>query len=83
MTKQVKRKRCEDMDKIVYNIAMAPDDSKMFQTIKFVNKKTHSYTTNITNVLQSMYTIINKHFHEENTTAVAQYNGAPRKLLKI
>ena len=92
MSKHAKRMRQEEMDKIVGNIEGAPDHAKMYQAVKFVNRKplentfVHDEKGRCVTNKQSMYTIINQHFkehfHKENTPALERFNGPPKKLNK-
>ena len=90
MSKLAKKRKHEEMEKIVENIEKAPDDAKMFQAVKYVHRKTaensfvHDKDGRCVTNKQSMYAIINghfeEHFHKENVAAIEPYIGPARKL---
>ena len=93
LTKMVAARREREVDNIVSNIDSVQDDARMFQAVRYLNRKPpentfiHDKQGRCVTNKQSMYKIINEHFrnhfHKENVENVEPFKGeAPKKLDK-
>ena len=93
LTKMVAVKKEREVDKIVEEIDSVKDDARMYQAVRFLNKKppentfVHDKQGRCVTNKQSMYHIINdhfkKHFHKDNVEKVEPFKEeTPKKLNK-
>ena len=93
LTTKVAEKQDKEVDSIVANIDTAQDDARMFQAVRYLNRKppantfVHDEQGRCVTNKQNMYIIINKHFknafHKENVEKLEPFKeDVPKRLNK-